>query len=242
MKKLKKLYYPLILLLLLLQTVAIKAQNDFKCPWNEVNCPGKCGAYHDANGDGYCDYGMVDIPEVKDTTPVIVPETTKVVEKDETGTENNGAFLDSGNNTQEDDTLQTDTASIQKGSKDNPQTEETAAPPTRRPYTLILISALVFGLYFLTYFLSKTKILRKCNHRRIWNILLALTFLGSGVLGIILVIQLNYGIWMGIYREFLYWHVEFGIAMGLIGILHALWHWRYFNNLFSGWKSKNICN
>ncbi|MBN2728964.1 MAG: hypothetical protein JXR53_07040 [Bacteroidales bacterium] len=237
MIKLKKTY-GLLLIFLLFTANGLAQNNNFTCPWNEVNCPGKCGAFYDADGDGYCDYGRVDIPEIKDTTPVIKPETTTVGNKNQTGPENNGAFIDNIQN----DTTVTDTASIENTNNSDIPDKLVQTPPSRRPYTLLFITALVFGFYFLTYFLSKTKSLRKCNHRRIWNILLALTFLGSGVLGIVLVIQLNYNIWMGIYREFLYWHVEFGIAMGLIGILHALWHWRYFKNLFGGWKNKQTCN
>ncbi len=131
----------------------------------------------------------------------------------ETGPENNGAFIDTIQTENEIDSTTTDTASVENSNNVDKPDKSVQSPPGRRPYTLLFITALVFGLYFLTYILSRTKALRKCNHRRIWNILLALTFLGSGVLGIVLVIQLNYYIWMGIYREFLYWHVEFGIAM-----------------------------
>ncbi|PLW92337.1 MAG: hypothetical protein C0592_11265 [Marinilabiliales bacterium] len=242
MIKLYKTYRPLITIALLLITFTGNTQNEFTCPWDEVNCPGKCGAYYDADGDGYCDYGRVDKPEVKDTTPVILPDTTTAAVNNETGPENNQAFLDTTTSEKANDSINTDTSGVSNTETDGNSTKKVNTPPGRPKYTLIFVSALVFGLYFLTHFLSKTKVLRKCNHRRIWNILLTLTFLGSGVLGIVLVIQLNYNIWMGIYRDFLYWHVEFGIAMGLIGILHALWHWKYFKNLFSGWKNKNVCN
>lgn len=238
----KNTYRSLFIITLLLFGVVGKAQNNFKCPWDEIDCRGKCGAFLDKNGDGFCDYGRVSAVEVKDTTPVVVPETTNIVVHIETNPENNDASIDTTIDKHENDTTESKISSVQKENKDHPKIHKTSTPPGRRPYTLILISALVFGLYFLTYFLTKIKALRKYNHKRIWNILLALTFLGSGVLGIILVIQLNYNIWMGIYRDFLYWHVEFGIAMGLIGILHALWHWRYFINIFNNWKNKKVCN
>lgn len=241
MIKLKKAY-GLLIIFLLLAANGMTQNNNFTCPWDEVNCLGKCGSFYDANNDGYCDYGRVETPEIKDSTPVIIPETTNVVTNEETGSENNSTLIDTIQTENKIDSINTDTVSADD-SKNIDKTNNTAQkPPSRRPYTLLFITTLVFGFYFLTYFLSKTKKLRKLNHRRIWNILLALTFLGSGVLGIVLVIQLNYNIWISIYREFLYWHVEFGIAMGLIGILHALWHWKYFKNIFNGWKNKNQCN
>jgi hypothetical protein len=58
------------------------AQNSYICPWNEVNCRGKCGRFTDANGDGFCDYGKI-IPiydgekEIKDSISKTSPSLEK---------------------------------------------------------------------------------------------------------------------------------------------------------------------
>lgn len=221
--------------LLLISLQGFSQNKNFKCPWDEINCVGKCGSFYDADGDGYCDYGIVEKPEVIE---VIIEEPKDTFSNNDINNSIDTSIIVQ-DSLIEDVAQNTDSNKIQETSvlKQNKLT-----PPNKpRRYNFILISSLVFGLYFLSFILSKRKIIRKCNHRRIWNILLALTFLGSGIIGLILVIQLDYNIWMSIYRDFLYWHVQFGIAMSLIAILHIFWHWKYFKSIFKGWKRTNIC-
>ncbi len=99
-------------------------------------------------------------------------------------------------------------------------------------YHLIPISLLLIILYAITHILSKKKIVSVVKHRKIWNILLLITFLVSGILGILLVIRINFGIAIPLPFNILFWHVEVGIAMFVISIFHTLWHWAYFKNLF----------
>jgi len=89
----------------------------------------------------------------------------------------------------------------------------------------------------LTSLLYRIKVFRKFVHRRIWNVLLLLTFFVTAVLGIILVVQINYNLSTAMVRDYLYWHVQFGISMAVISIIHIVWHWKYFFSLFSK-KSK----
>jgi len=99
-------------------------------------------------------------------------------------------------------------------------------------YRLIPISLLLIILYAITHILSRKKIISVVNHRKIWNVLLLITFLISGMLGILLVIRINFGITIPLPFNILFWHVEVGIAMFVISIFHTLWHWAYFKNLF----------
>lgn len=99
-------------------------------------------------------------------------------------------------------------------------------------YHLIPISLLLIILYAITHILSKKKIISVVKHRRIWNILLLISFLLSGVSGILLVIKINFGIAISLPSNILFLHVETGIAMFVISVFHTLWHWRYFKNLF----------
>jgi len=99
-------------------------------------------------------------------------------------------------------------------------------------YHLIPISLLLIVFYAITRILSKKKSISVMTHRKIWNILLLISFLISGVLGIILILEINFKTKFLLPFNILFLHVEIGIAMFLISILHIIERWNYFKNLF----------
>jgi len=101
----------------------------------------------------------------------------------------------------------------------------------KRVYHLIPIFFVLTVLYLITHLLSKKKVISIVNHRKIWNILLMITFLTSGLLGVLLVIKINFGTAILLPFNILYWHVELGIAMFAISVFHIIWHWSYFKNI-----------
>jgi hypothetical protein len=109
-------------------------------------------------------------------------------------------------------------------------------PPVQEPlYDLIFVSSITLGLYFLTLILYKRNIIKRIHHRKLWNLLLLLTFLVSCLFGFFLVIQLNYNVAMSAFKTLMYWHVEIGIAMTIIAVIHILWHLTYFKNMLKKW-------
>ncbi|NOQ68135.1 hypothetical protein GQ568_01700 [Patescibacteria group bacterium] len=98
-------------------------------------------------------------------------------------------------------------------------------------YHLAPISIFLIVLYFITHILSNKKIISIASHRKIWNILLLVSFLISGIFGILLVIEINFGTKFSLPFNMLFWHVEIGIAMFAISIFHIFWHWTYFKNM-----------
>ena len=98
-------------------------------------------------------------------------------------------------------------------------------------YHLIPISLILIIIYLFTHILSKKKIISVVYHRKIWNILLLVSFLVSGILGILLVIEINFGMIFPLPFNILFWHVEVGTAMFAISIFHIFWHWAYFRNM-----------
>ena len=100
----------------------------------------------------------------------------------------------------------------------------------RIDYFFIHIMFILITFYFVSLLISKKK-KKMRQHRKIWNILLLITFLISGIFGILLVLRINYGIEIPLYSDLLFWHVEFGIAMTIISIFHITWHWKYFKNM-----------
>ena len=107
----------------------------------------------------------------------------------------------------------------------------TSNSSSRINYYFIPISIILFILYFITYTLSKNKKIKSIQHRKIWNVLLLITFLVSGIFGIILAILISFGIRLSFYAVLLFWHVEFAIAMAMISFFHIGWHWKYYKNL-----------
>ena len=96
-------------------------------------------------------------------------------------------------------------------------------------YNFIPLSFIISIIYMISYVLAKKKIFKMVVHKMIWNTILLFSFLISGLLGIFLVMEINYKIMFSFLPfNMLYWHVEFGIVMFLIAVFHILWHWKYF--------------
>ncbi len=105
------------------------------------------------------------------------------------------------------------------------------------PYLLFPIVIITLILYLATFSLSKLAVIKTVSHRKIWNVLLLVTFLTTALLGLTLVIQVNYKIKIPFLRQLLTLHVDFGIAMTMIAVFHFLWHWSYYMSLFKKRKT-----
>ncbi|KPK85875.1 MAG: hypothetical protein AMS27_06365 [Bacteroides sp. SM23_62_1] len=101
-------------------------------------------------------------------------------------------------------------------------------------YALFPIGILAFLLYILSYTLSRLSIITQKDHRQFWNILLLVTFLMTGLLGLTLAVQVNYKLNIPFIKELLVWHVDFGIGLTMIAVFHFLWHWDYYVRLVKG--------
>ncbi|MCD4761530.1 DUF4405 domain-containing protein [bacterium] len=99
-------------------------------------------------------------------------------------------------------------------------------------YHLVPISLFLILLYFSTYILSRKKIISTVNHRKIWNVLLLISFLISGIFGIFLIVKINFNIANFLPFNILFWHVEIGIVMFVICVIHIIERWHYFKDLF----------
>lgn len=255
--------------LLLYTTVILIAVNGYTqtgCPRGYVlNCKGMCGLYKPNNKYGYCQYSVLSddiknlIYGVKDTVSV-KKESEDKNKKDSLKTENgkDEKILKNDNPSNnkialkekvsppsyhekeitasdsiKKTTIINDTSSLKNIKVQIPQN-------FNQPYDIISIFGIALVLYIFTYVLARKKVLKKCNHKKVWNIILLITFLVTGLLGLFMVIQLNYNLQISWFRSLLFWHVEFGIAMAAISIFHILWHIKYFMNLFK--KDKHCHN
>ena len=223
-----------IFLLMVLGSCALWAQQD--C--GAIDCPGRCGRFVDSNGDGFCDHGRLSIPTQEDNTPntMEVSNLREEATQPEAASENSRIEQHRQQMTQHHQTTanhKIDDNSALTPDKKNETSQEVAPAPAanKSPYSLILISALTLGLYAISFILVKTKVLKKTTHRKIWNVLLLITGLASCLLGFFLVIQINYNLKMDWLWTVKLYHVQFGIAMTIIAIIHILWHWNYWKSI-----------
>lgn len=103
-------------------------------------------------------------------------------------------------------------------------------------YPLFPISILVILFYALSFAFSRMGLVSKTNHRKFWNVLLLIAFLTTGLIGLLMVIKINYKLEIPFYDELLGYHVEFGIGMAIIGFFHLWWHLSYYLHLLNGEK------
>jgi spermidine synthase len=87
-------------------------------------------------------------------------------------------------------------------------------------------------LYLISYFFYRIGFYSIQVHRKIWNTLLAASFLLTAVAGIFLALQANYKWNFTFIKTVLRWHVEFGTGMAITGIFHLMWHLDYYGKFF----------
>jgi len=95
-------------------------------------------------------------------------------------------------------------------------------------YYFIPILLITFICYFSSIFLIKSQKITLIQHRRFWNFVLLITFLVSGILGLFLAFSIDQKLSLSWYLPLMWYHVEFGIVMALVSLIHILWHIPYF--------------
>lgn len=101
------------------------------------------------------------------------------------------------------------------------------------PYFLIPIFLTITLYYIFGSLLAQAEIISMSNHRKFWNFILLFVFLGCAVLGVLLVININYKLEWRFVKALLRWHVQLGIAMSAVALIHTLWHSSYFSKYLS---------
>jgi hypothetical protein len=229
--------------------------------------PGACGRYVDTNGDDICDLSQSEsvtstTKQTATTTTVAVATTTSgapptgdcplgpcttcqactTTTVDSTISANAAESAAAGTALAafagSDTTSTTTPTSSGSGSTALAGAATSASASFFTHYLVSPIAIGFFLIYAVSFFLYKTKRIRVATHRKIWNVLLMLTFLVTGILGLLLVIQLDYTLPFTIPFDMLFWHVEAGIVMTLISLFHMGWHFNYYKNLLRSSRSK----
>lgn len=165
-----------------------------------------------------CPRDEIDCPYPGDCNKYVDTDNDKICDRSQPAPEdrNDGATI---------------TMAVSSSSTKMPETIAKTNNRSKGIYHLLPISLLLLILYAISHISSKKKIISIVNHRKIWNILLLVSFLISGIFGILLVIEINFGTKFSLPFNMLFWHVEIGIAMFAISIFHIFWHWTYFKNM-----------
>lgn len=95
-------------------------------------------------------------------------------------------------------------------------------------YGFVPVIGICLLFYFSSYFLTKTEYLKFTTHRRIWNILLLISFLIAGILGLFLSFIKSFKIDIEISEFILKIHADFGMIWFVIAFFHFSWHLTYF--------------
>lgn len=113
-------------------------------------------------------------------------------------------------------------------SQDNLDANKNLEP---KNYFMWQIALLFFVLYAISILLVKKDILTIVQHRKIWNLLLLISFFITAVTSIILLLNINYGFIINIGGNISFLHIEVGWIMIIISIFHMLWHIPYFKSI-----------
>lgn len=228
------------LLCFLLCVGLLTAQVEQDC--GAVDCPGRCGRFIDNNGDGFCDRGRLSSPQntVKEEAPATVEEQPAAPAKHVDAAKPARTAEPAQTTKKEEAVAVEDTFEPLEPiiEDDFSPSAPVDLPKEKKPYDLIWISLVTLGLYAVTLILVKTGRMKLAVHRKIWNFLLLITFLVSCLLGFFLVIQINYHLAWDALATIRYYHVQFGIAMTIVAMLHVLWHIPYFKTYFKKKKGE----
>ena len=106
-------------------------------------------------------------------------------------------------------------------------------------YNVSPIAIALFAIYVVSFAAYKTKLIRVATHRKVWNVLLLVTFLVTAVFGLILAIRRDYLLLFNSRINLLFWHVEAGVVMTVVSLFHLSWHLKYYRDLFKRMRDKD---
>ncbi|MFO7843219.1 MAG: hypothetical protein R6V16_05355 [Bacteroidales bacterium] len=95
-------------------------------------------------------------------------------------------------------------------------------------YGFLPIAASALIVYLISYFFTRTPKFKFTTHRRVWNLLLLISFMVTGMLGMFMAFVISFGLDISYPYTILKIHVGFGIVWFIIATFHFLWHLSYF--------------
>lgn len=229
--KMKTKYISLEIGLMLIMCIIATSASGQCLKGKQFDCIWGCGNFIDTNNDGFCDYSEVTEKNIESQQSSKNDTLNRSMIKHHSPMQKQEVAEDLLGKQKTQEIINADTTPKPAVL---PSTIPEKPPEKRRPaYSLIFLSSLTIGLYLLTFLLYRLHVIKKITHRKIWNVILLLSFIISCLFGLLLVFQINYNILRSIYGTILYWHVEVGIVMTLVALFHIFWHLKYFKRIFA---------
>lgn len=205
------------------------------CPYGVVYCPypGQCGRYNDLNGNGVCDLALSQVNAQTSTTST--GSSSQSSSQDTSATSSHSSSSASSSNSGDSssggaDTQNADHSNASATTVHDPSSG--AGGNSGNDFHIIPVSILVIGAYFFTHYLFSKGILKPKKHKRLWNLLMLGSYLGTGITGLLLIYMINWGVLL-VYRHGLtYWHAELALLMTIITIIHFHIYRKSFKNMF----------
>ena len=198
------------------------------CPYGLVNdpYPGQCSRFIDLNGDGLCDFSQVaatgQVDQTTQTTPNSNTQSTSSTQGDD-----DEYTIDTGNM---DDQGSGNVSTINDPNSPGFNGDHTALDSTN--YHVLPFSILLLAGYFFTHYLFQRGILKPKQHKKIWNILVTMGYLGTGVTGMLLTLIVNLGIRTAHNQGITFWHAELAILMVVGTLIHIHIYRKPFKRMF----------
>ena len=237
----KRIIFGTISIILIIGIIVIFASSSVlaedgwdDCPRGETDCeyPGICRSYVDTNDDGICDRSQPAPQEDIDGALIVSSEYTSEMTVQVIGETGDETIDDNGATADASESSTDNKIAIIVGLNDSePTGGNTPDGSSRLSYYLGPIVLIICILYGLSYLLSTKHIIKVVVHRRIWNVVLLVSTIISALLGLVLILGIDFSIDIPLPFNSLFWHVEAGVAMGLIAVFHVMWHWRYFQKM-----------
>ncbi|HOX30459.1 MAG TPA: hypothetical protein P5080_04680 [Candidatus Paceibacterota bacterium] len=95
------------------------------------------------------------------------------------------------------------------------------------------ITLAIGAAWFFSVRLAKMGKLKLSTQRKFWNLMLLAAFLATSATSIIILLNASYGTAIKTPFDLGFWHIETGLAMIIISVLHIFWHIPYFKSYFS---------
>jgi len=178
------------------------------CPLGVTDCPypGECSRYIDTNNDGICDHSQ--------PAPTTSTETTQ-----DTSAENS-AIVNEVTRSNE-----TNSTTVSGENDDN-------GAESRQSYYLLPITLIPSLFYIVTHVMNKRRIIKLKSHKKLWNMIITVSFLVTGITGMELTLFINFGIHSPLNQTITFWHAIAAIVMVVTTFFHVHMYWKPFKNSF----------
>jgi membrane protein implicated in regulation of membrane protease activity len=98
-------------------------------------------------------------------------------------------------------------------------------------YEFIPVSLIVIIVYLITHVLYKENVTTKAVHMKIWNIIILINCIILITLSFIFTVIIEYSISTPLASTVLFWHVEFGLALVPVSLIHIYFYRKSFRKI-----------